>query len=627
MAGKTIRRGWMGFVLGMAVVCALASGARGEGCWEFTEAGAYEIKASGTSANWTTNVGWSGNVNNSYADGSAKFDATGDCLIFHFDGIGGTVRFWLQGYKITGEEDTGMPGFVVSLSATGNSGEWTGWNLQDYISEEEREVEWFCDNDDRYLKFEYGTKRAWNIALKGVQIEGAPAKTYVSWANRQDGFKVAQGAVGETIRAVLINPPGGSYSFGTLLEEFATPAWSSDNAGTWNDEHPPRDVFTIDTSTLGDFTATAYGRGEDVEKAEDIFPGTIHFSVVPGHVLSVGAEGGGTLTAWVDQGTNAVTGTATVAEGATVQLMATPDAGWGLEQITLNGTPITGGRFTMPPTNVDVRAVFSQNAEGAKTVIISQYYEGKGQNKWIELFNPGDTPVDLGSGLYRLGIWSNGKRTLWHEGEAPTITIPLTNTIAAGGTLLIGNTSATEPAYALENRLQANLSFNGDDTVILYTGTLFSTNNIVDAFAVTDNTAADTTFIRAPGIEYGTTRDFDPEQWVQMALEAADNAAEGRNERLGFHRSTPLRIETAWVDSSAEPPALVFEIPATPEGYGIEGADSVESVGEGAGAWNWSNICDRCTVENAGAARRVRVPLSIGDRQMVRFSLTEGGDE
>lgn len=625
MAGKTIRRGWMGFVWGMAVVCALATGARGEGCWEFTEADTYEIKAQGSSANWTTNVGWSGNVNNSYADGSAKFDANGDYLLFHFDGIGGTVRFWLQGYKITGEEDTGKPGFVISLSATGDS--WTSWNLQDYISEEEQEVEWFCDNDDRYLKFEYGTKRTWNIALKCVQIEGAPAKTYVSWANRQDGFKVAQGAAGETIRAVLINPPGGSYSFGTLVEEFATPAWSSDNAGTWNDENPPRDIFTIDTSTLGDFTATAYGRGEDVEKAEDIFPGTIHFSVVPGYTLSVGAEGGGTLTAWVDQGTNAITGTAMVAEGATVQLMAVPDAGWGLEQITMNGTPVSGGRFTMPPTNADVRAVFSQNAEGAKTVIISQYYEGKGQNKWIELFNPGDTPVDLGAGLYRLGIWSNGKRTLWHAGEAPTATIPLTNTIPAGGTLLIGNTSATEPAYALENMLQANLSFNGDDTVILYTGALFSTNNIVDAFAVTDNTAADTTFIRASGIEYGTTRDFEPEQWVQMALEAADNAADGCNERLGFHRSTPLRIETAWIDSAAEPPALVFEIPATPEGYGIEGADSVEPVGEGAGAWNWSNICDRCTVEDAGAARRVRVPLSIGGRQMVRFYLTEGGDE
>ena len=39
-------------------------------------------------------------------------------------------------------------------------------------------------------------------------------------------------------------------------------------------------------------------------------------------------------------------------------------------------------------------------------IIISQYYEGTGTNKWIELTNTGNTAINTASPQLKLGFWS-----------------------------------------------------------------------------------------------------------------------------------------------------------------------------------------------------------------------------
>ena len=79
--------------------------------------------------------------------------------------------------------------------------------------------------------------------------------------------------------------------------------------------------------------------------------------------------------------------------------------------------------------------VFNVNAQ----IVISQYYEGAGTNKWIEITNMGSTSINLASPQLKLGIWSAtgsaGNITFF---GAPTNTMNLTGTMPAGQSFLIG---------------------------------------------------------------------------------------------------------------------------------------------------------------------------------------------
>src|SRR5690606_35138433 len=116
---------------------------------------------------------------------------------------------------------------------------------------------------------------------------------------------------------------------------------------------------------------------------------------------------------------------------------------------------------------------------------ISQYYEGASNNKWIELYNATASTIDLTAGDYRLGQWNNTSRELWKSGTAPNSTLVLTGTIAPGGTFLIRHTSAVLPSYANAQMTNGTvMGFNGDDSVVLYTGSTYAVSAIIDSFGL-----------------------------------------------------------------------------------------------------------------------------------------------
>ena len=128
-------------------------------------------------------------------------------------------------------------------------------------------------------------------------------------------------------------------------------------------------------------------------------------------------------------------------------------------------------------------------------LIISQYYEGASNNKWIEIYNAGSESVDLTAGAYRLGRWDNANREAWKTGTAPAGSIALSNSIAPNATYLVRNTSATLPAYATADLASGTLTFNGDDSVVLYTGATYAFANVVDAFGMTATQGLDRSFV------------------------------------------------------------------------------------------------------------------------------------
>lgn len=113
----------------------------------------------------------------------------------------------------------------------------------------------------------------------------------------------------------------------------------------------------------------------------------------------------------------------------------------------------------------------------AKNLIFSQYVEGSGFNKYLEIFNGTCSGVNLTG--YEVRAYHNGASF----SGAPTYTIALSGTLVAGDVYVIANPSAT--AWSGTPDLSSvNLQFNGDDALVLYNTT---TSSVADIFGSVGN--------------------------------------------------------------------------------------------------------------------------------------------
>ena len=93
-------------------------------------------------------------------------------------------------------------------------------------------------------------------------------------------------------------------------------------------------------------------------------------------------------------------------------------------------------------------------------LLISEYVEGSGLNKAIEVYNGTGAAVDLGAGGYELEFYFNG------SGTAGT-TIALSGTVASGGVHVVAASGASAGLLASADQAVNASFFNGDDAVVL----------------------------------------------------------------------------------------------------------------------------------------------------------------
>ena len=99
----------------------------------------------------------------------------------------------------------------------------------------------------------------------------------------------------------------------------------------------------------------------------------------------------------------------------------------------------------------------------AQEIFFSEYIEGSGSNKAIEIYNPSGTDLDLTAGNYSVELYSNGRVLA----DGPTNSLSLTGTIAGGDVYVIGNSQA-DPAILAEADITSKVTFfNGDDALVL----------------------------------------------------------------------------------------------------------------------------------------------------------------
>ncbi|MCU0935588.1 MAG: lamin tail domain-containing protein [Gammaproteobacteria bacterium] len=95
-------------------------------------------------------------------------------------------------------------------------------------------------------------------------------------------------------------------------------------------------------------------------------------------------------------------------------------------------------------------------------VFFSEYVEGTGSNKALEIYNAGSAAVDLAG--FEVRVFANGSATV-------SGTLTLTGrSLDPGGTLVIAHPSSVASLLAHAQMISGILNYNGDDAVVLWGG-------------------------------------------------------------------------------------------------------------------------------------------------------------
>jgi len=143
------------------------------------------------------------------------------------------------------------------------------------------------------------------------------------------------------------------------------------------------------------------------------------------------------------------------------------------------------------------------------TLLISEYVEGSGNNKAIEVYNGTGAEIDLAG--YRLTLYTNGNTT-------PQSTYDFSGTLADGATFVVANSSADSEISAVADDTSGVAFFNGNDALVL---TYNST--VIDSIGDVGNNAAwgaEVTLVRKSSVIVGDTvenDDFTTADWDSYA--------------------------------------------------------------------------------------------------------------
>jgi len=98
-------------------------------------------------------------------------------------------------------------------------------------------------------------------------------------------------------------------------------------------------------------------------------------------------------------------------------------------------------------------------------LFFSEYIEGSGNSKCVEVYNPTGDDIDLGADGYAVQLFYNGATN-------PGQTINLTGTIISGGTHVLCDDGSTTEIFNKADQITTVGLWNGDDAVVLVKGSI-----------------------------------------------------------------------------------------------------------------------------------------------------------
>jgi len=165
-------------------------------------------------------------------------------------------------------------------------------------------------------------------------------------------------------------------------------------------------------------------------------------------------------------------------------------------------------------------------------LIISQYYEGQSNDKWIEITNVGDTAIDLSS--FYLARWSNTSV----PNASATSSNQLSGLLSSGSSILMQHSSAAKPLYA-SGTSGGSLAFNGNDALAICRNSA-EWENRIDCIYSNGIWGENTSFYRKAWV-LSPNRDISvldgTGEWIEVPIGQVDTVSLGISARLGEHES------------------------------------------------------------------------------------------
>ena len=144
---------------------------------------------------------------------------------------------------------------------------------------------------------------------------------------------------------------------------------------------------------------------------------------------------------------------------------------------------------------------------GTGDLFISEYVEGSGNNKYIEIYNPTDNAIDLSA--YALDLNTNGGATWSKDGTGYKNYTELSGSLPAKSVIVYKNSSAE--IYEGEATVCNAVNFNGNDPV-----GLFKNGELIDIFgsfeAGSADFAKDMTYRRKSSVT-GPSATYNADEW------------------------------------------------------------------------------------------------------------------
>jgi len=204
------------------------------------------------------------------------------------------------------------------------------------------------------------------------------------------------------------------------------------------------------------------------------------------------------------------------------------------------------------------------------TVLISEYVEGTGNNKALEIYNPSLTPVDLDAGQFVVMGYQNG-------GAAAGYTIALTGSIPAQAVYVLANSAADTAVLSVADMTSGSLGFSGNDAVVLRSGG--PTGPVVDSIGQVGVdpgigwgtgivSTAEHTLRRMATVEEGDTNPadvYDPApEWDGFSQNTFDGLGTHTSDCSGLPLPTPPILNPVGTRLITVSNTLQFEVVATP---------------------------------------------------------------
>ncbi len=280
----------------------------------------------------------------------------------------------------------------------------------------------------------------------------------------------------------------------------------------------------------------------------------------------------------------------------------------------------------------------------ANEIAITQYYEGAGNDRYLELTNVSGSPVDMTG--YTLVRWGNELAEDYKTATAvpaddnysPLDLTPL-GTLAAGQTVVLANSEAVAPIATADAALTQSfdeggaLSFNGNDSLVIYNTSTPSPANIIDAIGFTNTgfEGSNTSFVRTSlflGYDLATgsnvTSPGFSTVWSEITTATVDAALFGEDAFLG---STDLVtappsvrfLESSQIVDEAEGTVTLTVVITSPDGNAVDVDVVFNPTNSDADASDIGNFTTQTVSFGSGA--------SDGDTQTVIVNLTDDAIE